>query len=49
MLVMIGAGIALQSGILWIFGGVAQGDPSPFPESPWCSARYRFPGSGCSY
>jgi len=34
MLVMIGAGIALQSGTLWIFGGVAKAIPSPFPEVP---------------
>ncbi|RVU14969.1 branched-chain amino acid ABC transporter permease [Methylobacterium oryzihabitans] len=34
MLVMIGAGIALQSGTLWIFGGVAKAIPSPFPEAP---------------
>ena len=34
MLVMIGAGIVLQSGTLWIFGGVAKAVPSPFPESP---------------
>jgi branched-chain amino acid transport system permease protein len=34
MLVMIGAGIILQSGMLWIFGGVAKAVPSPFPETP---------------
>ncbi|KMO32068.1 ABC transporter permease [Methylobacterium variabile] len=34
MLVMIGAGIVLQSGTLWIFGGVAKAVPSPFPEAP---------------
>jgi branched-chain amino acid transport system permease protein len=34
MLVMIGAGIALQSALLWIFGGVAKAIPSPFPEAP---------------
>ncbi|MGQ4273758.1 branched-chain amino acid ABC transporter permease [Terrihabitans sp. B22-R8] len=34
MLVMIGAGIILQSSTLWIFGGVAKAIPSPFPESP---------------
>jgi branched-chain amino acid transport system permease protein len=34
MLVMIGAGIVLQSGTLWIFGGVAKAIPSPFPEAP---------------
>jgi len=32
--VMIGAGIALQSALLWIFGGVAKAIPSPFPEAP---------------
>ena len=32
MLVMIGAGIALQSAILWIFTGVAKAIPSPFPS-----------------
>ncbi len=34
MLVMIGAGIAMQSALLWIFGGVAKAIPSPFPETP---------------
>ncbi|GJE26863.1 branched-chain amino acid ABC transporter permease [Methylobacterium organophilum] len=34
MLVMIGAGIMLQSGTLWIFGGVAKAIPNPFPEAP---------------
>jgi branched-chain amino acid transport system permease protein len=34
MLVMIGAGIVLQSGTLWIFGGVAKAIPTPFPEAP---------------
>lgn len=34
MLVMIGAGIVLQSGTFWIFGGVAKAIPSPFPETP---------------
>ncbi len=34
MLVMIGAGIVLQSGTLWIFGGVAKAIPSPFPDAP---------------
>lgn len=34
MLVMIGAGIVLQSGTLWTFGGVAKAIPSPFPEAP---------------
>nr|WP_210341446.1 branched-chain amino acid ABC transporter permease [Methylopila capsulata] len=34
MLVMIGAGIVLQSGALWIFGGVAKAVPSPFPDAP---------------
>ncbi len=34
MLVMIGAGIAMQSGMLWMFGGVAKAIPSPFPEAP---------------
>ncbi len=34
MLVMIGAGIAMQSALLWIFGGVAKAIPSPFPEAP---------------
>lgn len=33
MLVMIGAGIVLQSGTLWLFGGVAKAVPSPFPEA----------------
>lgn len=34
MLVMIGAGIVLQSGTLWAFGGVAKAVPSPFPDAP---------------
>ncbi|WP_029005110.1 branched-chain amino acid ABC transporter permease [Azorhizobium doebereinerae] len=34
MLVMIGAGIILQSGTLWIFGGVAKAIPTPFPDAP---------------
>ncbi|QGY03163.1 branched-chain amino acid ABC transporter permease [Methylobacterium mesophilicum SR1.6/6] len=34
MLVMIGAGIILQSGTLWTFGGVAKAIPAPFPEAP---------------
>src|SRR3954454_17325926 len=34
MLVMIGAGIILQSGTLWTFGGVAKAIPSPFPGAP---------------
>ncbi|WP_245479691.1 branched-chain amino acid ABC transporter permease, partial [Hansschlegelia zhihuaiae] len=34
MLVMIGAGIILQSGTLWVFGGVAKAIPSPFPDQP---------------
>ncbi|WP_336489434.1 branched-chain amino acid ABC transporter permease [Methylobacterium nigriterrae] len=34
MLVMIGAGIILQSGTLWLFGGVAKSIPTPFPEAP---------------
>ncbi|MFG1477669.1 branched-chain amino acid ABC transporter permease [Xanthobacter sp. V4C-4] len=34
MLVMIGAGIILQSGTLWIFGGVAKSVPTPFPAEP---------------
>ena len=34
MLVMIGAGIVLQSGTLWIFGGVAKAIPTPFFEAP---------------
>jgi len=34
MLVMIGAGIALQSGALWLFGGVAKAIPAPFPDEP---------------
>ncbi|MGU3386341.1 branched-chain amino acid ABC transporter permease [Methylobacterium sp. D53M] len=34
MLVMIGAGIVLQSGTLWTFGGVAKAIPVPFPEAP---------------
>jgi len=34
MLVMIGAWIAMQSGILWTFGGVAKSVAVPFPEAP---------------
>lgn len=34
MLVMIGVGIILQSGTLWIFGGVAKSVPTPFPMEP---------------
>lgn len=34
MLVMIGAGIVLQSGALWLFGGVAKAIPTPFPDAP---------------
>jgi branched-chain amino acid transport system permease protein len=34
MLVMIGAGIVLQSGTLWVFGGVAKTVPTPFPDAP---------------
>ena len=34
MLVMIGTGIVLSSGTLWLFGGVAKAIPSPFPEAP---------------
>ena len=34
MLVMIGAWIAMQSGALWIWGGVAKSVSSPFPEAP---------------
>ncbi|MCL8382575.1 MULTISPECIES: branched-chain amino acid ABC transporter permease [Xanthobacter] len=34
MLVMIGAGIIMQSGTLWIFGGVAKAVPTPFPAQP---------------
>ncbi|MGE4373812.1 MAG: branched-chain amino acid ABC transporter permease [Xanthobacter sp.] len=34
MLVMIGVGIILQSGTLWIFGGVAKAVPTPFPMEP---------------
>jgi branched-chain amino acid transport system permease protein len=34
MLVMIGAGIVLQSGTLWVFGGVAKSVPTPFPDAP---------------
>ena len=34
MLVMIGAGIVLQSGTLWLFGGVAKAIPTPFPDAP---------------
>jgi branched-chain amino acid transport system permease protein len=34
MLVMIGAWIAMQSGALWTWGGVAKSVASPFPEEP---------------
>ncbi len=34
MLVMIGAWIAMQSGALWIWGGVAKSVASPFPDAP---------------
>src|SRR5579872_2526194 len=34
MLVMIGAWIAMQSGTLWIWGGVAKSVATPFPEAP---------------
>ncbi|MFD1330813.1 branched-chain amino acid ABC transporter permease [Methylopila musalis] len=34
MLVMIGAGIILQSSTLWTFGGVAKAIPNPFPDAP---------------
>jgi len=34
MLVMIGAGIVLQSSTLWVFGGVAKSVPTPFPDAP---------------
>ena len=34
MLVMIGAWIAMQSGALWIWGGVAKPVTTPFPEAP---------------
>ena len=34
MLVMIGAWIAMQSGALWIWGGVAKSVTTPFPEEP---------------
>jgi branched-chain amino acid transport system permease protein len=34
MLVMIGAWIAMQSGALWIWGGVAKSVTTPFPEAP---------------
>lgn len=34
MLVMIGAWIAMQSGTLWIWGGVAKSVASPFPDAP---------------
>jgi branched-chain amino acid transport system permease protein len=34
MLVMIGTWIAMQSGTLWIWGGVAKSVPVPFPEEP---------------
>jgi branched-chain amino acid transport system permease protein len=34
MLVMIGAWIAMQSGALWIWGGVAKSIATPFPEAP---------------
>ncbi len=48
MLVMIGAGIILQSGTLWTFGGVAKAIPAPFPRRRWRSARSRCRGCGCS-
>ncbi|MET0968164.1 MAG: branched-chain amino acid ABC transporter permease [Tardiphaga sp.] len=34
MLVMIGAWIAMQSGALWIWGGVAKSVDTPFPDAP---------------
>src|SRR3569623_1139131 len=34
MLVMIGAWIAMQSGALWIWGGVAKSISNPFPDAP---------------
>src|SRR6202007_604894 len=34
MLVMIGAWIAMQSGTLWIWGGVAKSVATPFPDEP---------------
>src|SRR5579862_7827153 len=34
MLVMIGAWIAMQSGALWIWGGVAKSISTPFPDEP---------------
>jgi branched-chain amino acid transport system permease protein len=34
MLVMIGAWIAMESGTLWIWGGVAKSVATPFPEQP---------------
>ena len=34
MLVMIGAWITMQSGALWIWGGVAKSIANPFPEAP---------------
>jgi branched-chain amino acid transport system permease protein len=34
MLVMIGAWIAMQSGALWIWGGVAKSVSNPFPDAP---------------
>jgi branched-chain amino acid transport system permease protein len=34
MLVMIGAWIAMQSGALWIWGGVAKSVANPFPDAP---------------
>lgn len=34
MLVMIGAGIIMQSGTLWVFSGVAKAVPTPFPAEP---------------
>ena len=34
MLVMIGAWIAMQSGALWIWGGVAKSIATPFPDAP---------------
>src|SRR3989454_2240898 len=34
LLVIIGAWIAMQSGALWIWGGVAKSVTTPFPEAP---------------
>src|SRR5260370_7151665 len=39
MLVMIGAWIAMQSGALWIWGGVAKSVTTPFPEAPLVLGR----------